>query len=558
MNVHQAGTGARKFKMIVESDVYATMRDGVRLAARIYRPEGQKSCPTLLAVSPYMYVTDDLPHSSLFLWREVGPVQWYVEEHGYAYVHVDVRGSGKSEGVYNLLDRVEQQDMYELVEWAASQPWSNGRVGGIGQSYYAWTQWFMGIVNPPSLKCIVPYDGCVDLYRDIGYHGGIYCDFMPWWYQMLRVNNLQRIAGGQSGKAMPHDLAGEMAMRRTRDEWWAERSAFERLSEIKVPVLSIGHWGKIGLHLRGNIIAYEKVQGPKKLVVTGARDVFEAHELFDQIDYHERELLPFYDCHLKGVDNGVMDGAPVRLFVRGLGAYREEEEWPLKRANYISYYLNGNPSGSLTSINDGGLSTEKPDGRGGTTEFTYPDPQWRIGGVTFGPDGPDTLRRTITFTTPPLEEDVEVTGPIVLELFAASSNTDTEFFVRLADQSPQSDEDRRKGRQPASVNISKGWLRASHREKDAALSTAQRPFYTHRQLQPIEPGRVYKFDIEIIPCANVFKKGHRIRLELTNADSPITDSLFTHQYAWQKVGTDAFHHNDQYASRLLLPIVPAS
>lgn len=557
MSASASGARSGKYKMTVESDVYLTMRDGVRLAARVYRPEGAKDCPVLLAAAPYMYMTDDLPHSSLFLWREVGPVQWYVEEHGYAYVHVDVRGSGRSEGIYNLLDRVEQQDLYEAVEWAGRQPWSNGRVGGIGQSYYAWTQWFMGILNPPSLKCIVPYDGAVDLYRDIGYHGGVYCDFMPWWYQMVRINNLHRAAGDRSGKDMPLDLAAEMARRRTRDEWWAERSPFDRLADIKVPLLSIGHWGKIGLHLRGNILGYEMAQGPKKLVVTGARDVFEAHELFDKIEYHEKELLPFYDHHLKGADNGVMDEPPVRLFVRGLGQYRAEPEWPLKRAKYVSYYLNGEPTGSLTSINDGGLATEKPGADGGTTQFAYPDPQWRIGGVTFTPDGPDPLRRTITFTTAPLAADVEVTGPIVLELFAASSNPDTEFFVRIADQFPQADEERAKGKQPTSVNISKGWLRASHREKDDARSTAHRPFYTHRNPQPIEPGRVYKYDIEIIPCSNVFRKGHRIRLEITNADSPITDSLFTHQYAWQKIGADTFHHNGQHASRLLLPIVPA-
>lgn len=540
--------------MIIESDIKVPMRDGVTIAVRVYRPSGPGRFPTLFAAAPYMYDTDDLPHSSMFLWREVGPVEWYVEEQGYAYVHADVRGSGKSGGTFSMLDRAEQDDLYELVEWAARQPWSNGRVGGIGQSYYAWSQWFMGVVNPPSLKCIAPYDGAIDLYRDVAYHGGIYCDFLPYWAQMLRVNNLHRGAGAPPGKDMPNDLPLEMARRTTNDSWWRERSAVERIDEIQVPVLSIGHWGKMGLHLRGNILAYEMMRSPKKLVVTGARDVFEAHELFDQIEYHEKELLPFYNHHLKEIDNGVMDAPPVRLYVRGLEDYRTEEAWPLPRAEYISYYLSADPSGSLTSINDGSLSTEPP-ASDEQTEFSYPDPQWRLGGAVLGPRGFDTLARAITFTTPILQEDVEITGPIVLELFGSSTNTDSEFIVRIADQFPQIDRETTAGQQPASVNISKGWLRASHREIDPARSSAYRPVREHTDPEPLVPGQVYKFEIEILPCANVFKAGHRIRLEITNADSPITDAIFTHQYAWFKVGTDTFYHGPRHPSRLLLPRV---
>ena len=293
----------------------------------------------LLAVSPYQHQTDSLPHSTLFLWREVGPYPWYVEAQGYVIVHVDVRGTGLSKGDYNFLDKTEQQDLFEIIEWCGKQPWSNGRVGGYGQSYYAWSQWWMGIVNPPSLKCIAPYDGAVDIYRDVMYHGGIYCDFLPWWYQMVRVNNLHRPPGKGEGKLLARDIPREYAEHNTYDDFWKERSPWERLGEIKVPTLSIGHWGKMGLHLRGNIIGYEKIDAPKKLVVTGARDVFEAHDLFDKIDYHEKELLPFYDRHLKNGEITV-EGAPVKLYVRGAEQFRDESEWPIKRAQTKSLYLN--------------------------------------------------------------------------------------------------------------------------------------------------------------------------------------------------------------------------
>ncbi len=212
--------------------------------------------------------------------------------------------------------------------------------------------------------------------------------------------------------------------------------------------------------------------------------------------------------------------------------------------------------GQPASLNDGGLSTEAPAKNGGATSYDYPDPEWKLGVVAMGPRGPDPIRRVLTFTTEPLEHDVEVTGPVVLELHASSTATDTDFIVKLSDQLPQSDDDRAGGLQPQSVVVSKGWLRASHREKDEARSTPLRPFYTHANPQPIEPGEVYTYDIEVMPFSNVFKAGHRIRLEIVNGDSPLTDSIFTHQYIYYKVGTDTIEHNPNHPSRLLLPVVP--
>lgn len=544
-----------RYVMKVEEPVFITMRDGTPIACRIYRPDTAGRFPVLFAASPYQYETDDLPHSTMFLWREVGPVEWYVRDQGYAYVHMDVRGSGQSGGVYNFLDREEQQDYYECIEWVGRQDWCNGKVGGIGQSYYAWSQWFMGIVNPPSLKCIAPYDGAVDPYRGTAYHGGIYCDFMAWWYQLVRVNNLHRAANGLSGQYMPLDLAGEMARHQTYDDWWRERCPWERLDEIKVPLLSIGHWGKMGLHLRGNILGYENVKTPKKLVVTGAKDVFEAHDQFDHISYHEAELLPFYDHYLKGKKNKWAERPNVRLHVGGRNEWREEDEWPLKRAKFQHFYLNKRTSKSVTSVNDGLLTTDAPKANGGSTSYDYPDPNWKLGTVGFSPQGPDLVRGVLTFTTEPLKKHLEIVGPIILELHASSSNIDTDFIIKISDQYPQSMEDRTLNIQPLATVVSKGWLRASHREKDKTLSSKLRPIYTHANPKPIEPGIVYVFEIEVMPCAHEFKANHRIRLEIVNGDSPLTDSLFTHQYLYYKVGTDTIWHNDKHPSRLLLPIV---
>jgi predicted acyl esterase len=536
--------------------VNVTMRDGVRISLCVYRPADGRPAPALFAASPYQHEFDTVPAFPLFPWRETGPVEWYVGQ-GYVYVHADVRGSGQSEGEFGFMDRTEQEDYVELIAWIASQPWCSGRVGGIGQSYYAMAQWLMATLNPPALACIVPYDALVDQYRCSNYHGGIFCNYRSSWYASLRADNQHRPAGGRGRPPMRFDLVGAITEHTLYDDWWRERSAFERLGEIKVPVLSIGHWGKMGLHLRGNILGFEEVTAPKKLVVTGAKNYFEAHHLFDQIDFHEQELLPFYDAHLKGIDNGVMDGAPVRLFIRGADVWREEPQWPLARATYVPYYLRKGPSGSVTSLNDGALSVEPPAADEAATSYSYPDWEWMNGVVVNGPDGrPDPVRRVLTFTSAPLEADIEVTGPIVLELYASSDQIDTRFIVKLADQHHQDKAARAKGAQPAFTNVSKGWLQASHREKDAGRTTALRPFYTHSNPQPLTPGEIYRFDIEVLPIAYLFKRGHRIRLEIVNGDSAVTDAVFTHPYHPTLIGTDTIHHDSVHASCLRLPVMP--
>ncbi|MEI8153931.1 MAG: CocE/NonD family hydrolase [Hyphomicrobiales bacterium] len=541
-------------KMKVDKGLTVTMRDGVKISLCVYRPDAPGEFPTLFAASPYQYEMDEVPAYPLFLWRETGPVEWYVEQ-GYAYVHADVRGSGQSEGEFSFMGLDEQQDYLELIAWIVKQSWCNGRVGGIGQSYYAMAQWLMATYAPPGLACIVPYDGLVDQYRGSNYHGGIYCSYRSVWYTSLRADNQHRPAGKHGRPPMKFDLVGEIINHSLDDEFWRERSPYWRLDKIKCPVLSVGHWGKMGLHLRGNIVGYEEVKSPKKLVVTGARNTFDAHKMFDQIEFHEKELLPFYDLHLKGKNNGFMEAEPVKLYVRGANVWRAEQQWPPK-ANYVPYYLRKGPSGSLTSMNDGGLSTEKPPAGEPATSYTYPDWEWVNGVAIIGLDGRvDPVRRVLTFTTAPLEADLDVGGPIVLKLYASSTAIDTQFIVKLTDQQPQDEASRKSGEQPKFVPVSKGWLKASHREKDASRSKPERPFYTHTNPQPLTPGEIYEFDIEVLPIAYLFKKGHRIRLELANSDSPATDGVFSHPYHPTQMGTDTIHHDSGHASCILLPVI---
>ena len=548
-----AGASTAQHGMKVEKGITVTMRDGVTISLCVYRPDAPGQFPALFAASPYQYEMDEVPAYPLFLWRETGPVEWYVQQ-GYAYVHADVRGSGQSGGEFEFMGPNEQQDYLELIAWIVKQPWCTGRVGGIGQSYYAMAQWLMATYAPPGLACIIPYDGLVDQYRCSNYHGGIFCSYRSVWYTSLRADNMHRPAGKRGRPPMTFDLVGAITDHTLDDEFWRVRSPYWRLDKIKCPVLSIGHWGKMGLHLRGNIIGYEEVKAPKKLVVTGARNTFEAHKMFDQIDFHEKECLPFYDLHLKGRNNGFMEAEPVRVYVRGANAWRAEEQWPPKRT-HVPLFLRKGPSGSVTSMNDGGLSAEKPGASEPSTSYTYPDWEWVNGVAIMGPDGRvDAVRRVLTFTTAPLEKDVDVTGPIVLKLFASSTAIDTQFIVKLSDQQPQDETERKKGEQPKFVPVSKGWLKASHREKDEARSTPTRPFYTHTNPQPIEPGKIYEYEIEVLPVSYVFKKGHRIRLEIANGDSGATDGVFSHPYHPTLMGTDTIHHDAAHASCILLPV----
>jgi len=542
--------------MKIEPGIAVTMRDGVRISLCVYRPDAPGRFPALFAASPYQYEMDTVPAFPLFLWRETGPIEWYVGE-GYAYVHADVRGSGRSEGEFEFMGPNEQQDYVELIAWIVKQPWCNGRVGGIGQSYYAMAQWLMATLNPPGLACIVPYDGLVDQYRGSNYHGGIYCSYRSVWYTSLRADNQHRLADRHGRPAMKFDLVGAIIEHPLDDEFWRVRSSYWRLDKIRCPVLSIGHWGKMGLHLRGNILGYEEVTAPKKLVVTGARNTFEAHRMFDEVEFHDKELKPFYDLHLKGANNAFMDSEPVKLFVRGTNVWRAPEAWP-PPAVPTSYYLRHGPSGSVTSLNDGALSTEPPTADETPTRYSYPDWQWINGVAVIGGDGRvDPVRRVLTFTSAPLAADLEIGGPIVLKLYAASSAVDTQFIVKLSDQHPQDAASRGAGEQPGYTVVSKGWLKASHREKDPLRSTPERPFYTHTNPQPLTPGEIYEFDIEVLPACYVFKKGHRIRLELANGDSPATDGVFSHPYHPSLMGADTFHHDTAHASRLILPVVAA-
>lgn len=525
-----------------------TVRDGTRISVALYLPDGAGPWPTLFAASPYRYDNNVAPEVPSFLWRETGPIEWYVRDQGYAFVHMDVRGTGNSEGDYVFLGQAEQNDLYDVIQWIGSQQWSTGKVGGTGQSYYAMTQWLAACLNPPNLSCIAAFDGFSDPYRASIYTGGIPGDFFHLWYnQVMRVVNASPASG--ESRHVGLDLSAQIRQHPLYDDFWRERAALERLHLSNVPLLSVGVLSKMDLHLNGNILGYEAHGGEKKLVLISAANIHEAVTAYARPDFHEKWLLPFYDHYLKDVDSGYAAEPRIRYFVRNTHDVRSADQWPPAPASVQTFYLSPELSNSVVSLNDGSLVASPPESQSGSS-FAYPNPGWLWGVVGLGADlAPDPVRRVLTFTSAPLAEDILIVGPMKLVLHLSSSNTDADVFVKLSEQ-----DERHNDGQPRSRIISKGWLRASHRALDPEKGSELAPFHTHGQQERIEPGQAYELEIAIMPTAYRVAAGQRLRLEIANGDSPITDQIFTHEYQLFKIGTDTVHHGGSTASRLLIPI----
>lgn len=528
--------------MTTQRDLFVEMSDGVKLAVRLHLPAGDGPFPTLFGVSPYRFDNDDLPDTKRFLWRETGPIHWYLEQ-GYAYVRLDVRGSGRSGGDYGFFNARERRDLYEVIEWIAAQPWSSGKVGGIGESYYGTSQWFMAAEKPPHLTCIAPYDGHIDLYNGWAYTGGIPSEFMSlWWNNTVRPIN-RNPAQGES-RHIPFDLSYQIGLHQTYDDFWKERELYSKLPDVTIPVYSIGVWAKMDLHLGGNIAGWDLVKGPKWLMITGAPNAFEACAEFETPAFHERVLLPFYDRYLKGIENGFENKPAVETFVRGQGALRASTAWPPSDVSERVFYLGDQRSGTVESLNDGSLNPTPP-AQNGETSYDYPRANWAIGVATLDAKGPDPLREILTFTSPPLERDIEIAGPCELVVHLSSTAKDADLIVRLSD-APDG------GR--ANV-ITKGWLRASHRQLVAERSRPRAPALDHGQEVPIPADEIIECRVPLMHAGYLAKAGSRLRLEIANGDSLLTDPIFSHAYTPDRVGRDTIHHSPQHPTRLLLSVL---
>jgi hypothetical protein len=435
-------------------------------------------------------------------WEVVDPEKWV--PHAYACVRIDSRGAGCSSGFIDHFSPRETKDFYNSIEWAGVQPWSNGKVGLNGISYYGINQWHVASLEPPHLAAMCIWEGAADWYRDMTHHGGIVSTFWENWYDM-QVKTVQYGAGERGKRSSVHgelvcgpEVLSDEQLANNRSDFGAEIAAhplddaYHRArspvwSKVKVPLLSAANWGGQGLHPRGNFEGFVRAASKKKWLEAHGIE----HWTHFYTDYGRKLQLRFFDYFLHGKKNGWDNQPPVQLQVRHVDRFveRAEKEWPLKRTKWTKLYLDP----------VSGLLGEKAPSKKAVIHF-------------------EAMGDGVTFMTPPLPRETEITGPSALRLFVSSSTSDADIFVVLRVLSPDLKEVVFQGAIDPHTPVGQGWLRASHRQLDKKLSKPYRPYHTHTKRQPLKPGEVVALDIEIWPTSIVVPAGYRVALTIRGKD----------------------------------------
>jgi hypothetical protein len=498
------------------------MDDGLVLRADIFRPIADGKYPVILTYGPYakgLTFQDGYPNqwermtaqhpdvaagstNKYQNWEVVDPEKWVPD--GYVCVRVDSRGCGCSPGYVDHFSPRETRDFYQCIEWAGIQPWSNGKVGLNGISYYAINQWHVASLQPPHLAAMCIWEGAADWYRDMTHHGGILCTFWANWYDM-QVKTVQYGLGARGPRSRLTgelvcgpgalseeelarkrcDLGNEILAHPLDDDYHQARSPL--WSKITVPFLSAGNWGGQGLHLRGNVEGFVRAASQQKWLELHGLE----HWTHFYTDYGRLLQKRFFDYFLKGINNGWADEPHVRLQVRRLDGFveRTKNDWPLARTSWTKLYLDPN---------DRRLSWT-PVASTGRIEY-------------------DAMGDGVIFLSPPLAQETEITGPSMTKLFVSSSTADADIFIVLRLFTPDGKEVVFQGAIDPHTPVSQGWLRASHRKLDPELSTSYRPYHTHDEKQLLRAGEVVELDVEIWPTSIVVPAGYRIGLTVRGKD----------------------------------------
>jgi len=567
--------GAEGYEVTVERGVTAKMRDGVVLRADVYRPQAEGKFPVLLQRTPY---------------NKAGGFEFGLKAaaRGYVVIIQDVRGRFTSEGDWYTFKH-ESQDGYDTVEWAASLSYSNGKVGMFGGSYVGATQMLAAISSPPHLAGIFPVVTASNYHDGWTYQGGAFEQwFNESWTSGLAQDTLNRRAQRSTNALMGieklpltdyplfnaglpeaaeslHELAPyflDWLAHPSYDDYWKQISIEDHHDKVMVPVYSVAAWYDIflggslrnytGIKARGGNDAAR--QGQRLLVMIGGhagggRKIGEV-DFGPQADVDPDEImLRWYDHVLKGIENGVEREKPVKIFVMGKNVWREEDDWPLARAQSTRYYLRSN--GNANGLNgDGSLSTAAPQSEPEDHFVDNPaDPVPTLGGplccdaghLAPGPrdQRPVEARQDVlVYTTPEFKQDFEVTGPVSLDLYARSTAVDTDFTAKLVDVWPNG----------FAQNLTEGIVRGRYR------AFQDKP-------ESMNPGETYRFTIDLWATSNVFLPGHRLRLEVSSSNFPRFDrNLNTGEDPGRgtriaKAG-NTIVHDREHPSALVLPVVP--
>ena len=564
---------ADAYAVTIEHGVAVKMRDGVTLRADIYRPKADGQFPVLLQRTPY---------------DKRGGVEFGLKAaaRGFVAIVQDVRGRYSSEGEWYTFKN-ESNDGYDTVEWAAALPYSNGKVGMWGGSYVGATQMLTAIAHPPHLAGICPVVTASNYHENWTYQGGA---FEQWfdesWTSGLAQDTFSRkvqsnsnaregnwklplasyplfnfSASDDQSSAVLAPYFLDWLAHPSYDDYWKRWSIEEHFPDINVPALHVAAW--YDLFLGGSLRNYMGIKahggdgarsGQRLLVVIGGhsgngRKIGEVDFGPAAEDFHEDDVtLDWYDYLFRGVHNEFAGAKPVRIFVMGANTWRDEDDWPLARAHATKYFLHsGGKANSLRG--DGKLSVNAPASES-ADQYVYDpaNPVQTIGGplccdsqhLAPGPRDQRPVEArddVLIYSTPPLAQDMEVTGPVTLELYAKTSAVDTDFTAKLVDVGPDG----------FAQNLSEGILRGRYRDSRETPSL-------------MNPGEVYKLSIDLWATSNVFRKGHVLRLEVSSSNFPRFDrNLNTGEeakFAQRFVSaTNSIYHDAQHPSALTLPVV---
>lgn len=536
--------------MQIDWDVTIVVDDGLALRADVFRPAAPGKYPVILTYGPYakglafqegypsawnkmVAEHPDVPYGSTNLhqnWEVVDPEKWVPD--GYVCVRVDSRGCGRSPGVIDHFSPRETKDFYDCIEWAGVQPWSNGKVGLNGISYYAINQWQVATLQPPHLAAMCVWEGAADWYRDMTHHGGMLSTFWANWYDM-QVKTVQYGLGERGPKSRAtgawvcgDETLSEKTLAANRSDFGDDilahpfddayhKARSPQWDKVTVPLLSAANWGGQGLHPRGNFEGYLRAASKEKWLEAHGIE----HWTHFYTGYGVAIQKKFFAHYLKGEDSGWTAQPKVQLQVRHIEKFveRMEDDWPIPRTQWTKFHLHS--AGQLLD----------PKATSAAAKISF-----------------DAMGDGLTFISEPLAAQTELTGPVAAKLWVSSSTADADLFLVLRIYTADLREVTFPGALDPHTPVAQGWLRASHRALDTALSQPWRPYHTHTSKQALTPGEAVELDIELWPTSIVVPAGYRIALSVRGKDYEFAKStgIKLSNLKNEMLGCGPFLHND--------------